>query len=123
MRPQSCKAKGRRLQQELVAAIRAAFPHLEDDDIRNTPMGTQGEDILLSPAARKVWPFSTECKNVEALNIWKALAQAEGKKHPPIVVFRKNATKPHVALPLEVFLRILRRADHGTEGTLGSGPV
>ena len=104
MRPQSAKAKGRRLQQELVAAILAAFPHLEPDDVRNTPMGTQGEDILLSPAARKVWPFYTECKNVEALNIWKAIAQASGKGRTPAVVFRKNNTETFIALPLAAYL-------------------
>jgi hypothetical protein len=120
VRPQSCKAKGRRAQQEVRDAILAAFPHLEPDDVRNTPMGTQGEDILLSPAARKVWPFYTEIKNVERLNIWDAIAQASGKGRPPAVVFRKNATKPMIAVELDVFLRILRRADHGTEGVLGA---
>lgn len=84
-------------------------------------MGTQGEDILLSPAARKVWPFYTEVKNVEALSIHKAIAQASGKGRPPAVVFRKNATPLYIALPFDMFLRILRRADHGTEGTLGAG--
>ncbi len=112
MRPQSCKAKGRRAQQEVRDAILAAFPHLEPDDVRNTPMGTQGEDILLSPAARKVWPFYTEIKNVEALNIHKAIAQASGKGRPPAVVFRKNATPLYIAIELNLFLDILR----GTRG-------
>lgn len=110
MRPQSAKAKGRRAQQEVRDAILAAFPHLQPDDVRNTPMGTQGEDILLSPVARIVWPFYTEIKNVEALNIHKAIAQASGKGRVPAVVFRKNATKPYIALPFDAFLQILQWA-------------
>lgn len=71
-------------------------------------MGTQGEDILLSPAARKVWPFYTEVKNVEALNIHKAIAQASGKGRPPAVVFRKNATPLFIAIPLDVYLEQIK---------------
>ena len=40
-------------------------------------MGESGEDIKLSPAARKLIPYSFECKNQEKLNIWEALSQAE----------------------------------------------
>jgi hypothetical protein len=109
LRPQSAKAKGRRAQQEVRDAILQAFPHLEPDDVRNTPMGTQGEDILLSPAARRIWPGYTEVKNVESLNIHKAIAQASGKGRHPVVVFRKNATPFHVALPLADYLEMRQR--------------
>src|SRR5690242_4075907 len=109
MRPQSCKSKGRRLQQEVRDALLAAFPELQPDDVRSTSMGASGEDILLSPAARAKVPFSIEAKNVERLNIWDAIRQASGRNHPPLVVFRKNNTKPHVALPFEVFLQLLQR--------------
>jgi hypothetical protein len=114
VRPQSAKAKGRRAQQELRDAILAAFPHLEPDDVRNTPMGTQGEDILLSPAARQVWPWYSEVKNVEALNIHKAIAQASGKGRVPAVVFKKNATPMYVALPLDEVL-VMRQLIHAYE--------
>lgn len=79
-------------------------------------MGAAGEDVLLSPAARKVWPFYTEVKNVESLNIHKALEQASGKGRTPLVVFRKNNTPLYAALPFDVFLELVRnqdRTDHG----------
>ena len=38
-------------------------------------MGESGEDIQLSPAARKLIPFAFECKNQEKLNIWESLKQ------------------------------------------------
>lgn len=122
MRPQSAKAKGRRLQQEVRDAILAAFPSLEPDDVRSTSMGASGEDLLLSPAARAAVPFSIECKNVESLNIWKALEQAGGRKHPPLVVFRRNKTATHVALPFDVFLELLRKAKTLTDNEVSVGP-
>ncbi len=109
MRPQSAKSKGRRLQQEVRDAVLATFPSLEPDDVRSTSMGASGADLLLSPAARRLFPYSVECKNVESLNIHKALAQAKSGAVPnttPIVVFRKNGTLPSVALPFNVFLHL-----------------
>jgi hypothetical protein len=73
-------------------------------------MGANGTDLLLSPAARRVFPFSAECGNQESINIWKKIAQAHAGAHPettPIVVFRKNHTPPFVALPWEIFLDLV----------------
>jgi len=109
MRPQSCKAKGRRLQQEVRDIFLAAAPTLEPDDIRSTSMGASGEDLLFSPAARKVYPFSVECKNVERLNIWEAIEQAKSnsRQFTPVVCFKRNAEAIYIALPLEEFMKIL----------------
>ena len=38
-------------------------------------MGAGGEDLLLSPAARRKFGFSVECKNVEKLNVWNAMSR------------------------------------------------
>jgi hypothetical protein len=113
MRPQSAKAKGRRLQQEVRDAVLAAFPQLEPDDVRSTSMGASGADLLLSPAAKRLFPYSVECKNVEAFNVWKAIAQAEKGAAPnttPIVVFRRNNTPTHVTLPWTHFLHLAWKA-------------
>jgi hypothetical protein len=112
VRPQSAKAKGRRLQQEVRDAILAAFPSLEPDDVRSTSMGASGADILLSPAARRLFPFYVEAKNRETINIWSALAQAEAgvakaTDVAPLVVFRRNGTQPYAALPFKTLLRLL----------------
>ena len=119
MRPQSAKAKGRRLQQETRDAILAAFPGLHPDDVRSTSMGASGEDLLLSPAAREMVPFSIECKNVESLNIHKAIEQASGRKYPPLVVFRKNNTPAYVALPFDRFLTLLKDANDASWQVMG----
>lgn len=108
MRPQSAKAKGRRLQQWVRDTLLKYAPNLLPDDIRSTSMGAGGEDILLSPAARLVYPFSIEAKNQEALNIWSALKQAEDNSREvvPIVVFKRNNSKTYVALEFEEFLKL-----------------
>ncbi len=123
MRPQSAKAKGRRLQQEVRDAILATFPELEPDDVRSTSMGASGADLLLSPAARKLFPFYVEAKNVENLNIHKAIAQARegntlamaragyGVVVAPLVVFRRNGTQAYAALSFNVLLDLLKRAN------------
>ena len=113
MRPQSAKAKGRRLQQETRDDVMAAFPELEPGDVESTSMGAPGSDLKLSPAARRVWPYSPECKNVESLNIWKAIDQAQKGAAPgttPIVVFRKNNTAAYVALPWGQFMSLTQIA-------------
>ena len=110
MKTQSCKAKGRRLQQQIVQDLLKRFPELTDDDVRSTSMGANGEDILLSSAARKCIPFSFEAKNQERVNIWSAIEQA-GSNAPQdtdvAVVIKKNKTKPHVVLTWECFLRLI----------------
>jgi hypothetical protein len=108
MKVSSAKAKGRRLQYEVRDLLLKTAKDLEPDDIRSTPMGSPGEDLLLSPAARKKFPFNIECKNVEKLNIWAAIAQArEQGKHTPMVAFSRNGEQTYVALPIEKFMEIL----------------
>jgi hypothetical protein len=47
------KQKGRLGQQEIRDRLLETFPEFEPDDIKSTVMGDSGEDIQLSPAARK----------------------------------------------------------------------
>lgn len=107
MKTHSAKAKGRRLQQEVRDALIEASK-LHPDDIRSTPMGSSGEDIMLSPAARALFPWSIECKNVEKLSVWSAIdqARANAKDNTPIVVFTKNHEETQVAMPFEYFMKI-----------------
>ena len=110
MKPRSAKNKGKRLQNKIRDLILEKFDSkLEPDDVRSITMGDSGEDILLSPAARKVFPFSVECKNQEKLNIWSSLEQAENNSgnHAPLLIFKRNRTKTYAVLELEELLKIL----------------
>tara|TARA_B100001540_G_scaffold33266_1_gene29246 strand:- start:32 stop:550 length:519 start_codon:yes stop_codon:yes gene_type:complete len=118
MKPSSAKAKGRRLQQRIVSDILKLFPSLEEDDVTSRSMGAGGEDILLSPAARRLFPFSVECKNCERLNVWSAIEQAEANLPRSdvtgLVVFSRNHAKTYVAFEWKGFLALLERVNADT---------
>ncbi len=109
MKTSSAKHKGRRHQQDVCKKLLEVSNGLEADDIRSASMGAPGEDILFSPAARRQFPFSIECKNVEKLSVWAAIDQCRAnndKNHTPAVVFTRNREIPQIALPFEKFLEI-----------------
>lgn len=111
MKSRSGKQKGRRAVAELRASILAAFPVLEEDDITLVPTSVGGEDLKLSPKARKLFPFSVEVKNQEKLNVWEAIKQAEANadgKHPAAVAFRRNRHPLWVAVSLDTMLDLLK---------------
>ena len=97
MKTRSAKNKGKRLQNDVRDLILETFTELEPDDVRSTTMGDSGEDVLLSPAARKLFPFSVECKNQEKLNIWSSLEQAEDKCRTThtLLVYSKEIVVKH----------------------------
>jgi hypothetical protein len=102
----SAKAKGRRLQQQVARDILARFPGLAPDDITSRSSGAGGTDLLLSPAALRVFPYAVETKNQERVNLWAALAQAEANAGGlvPLVVLARNRTKPVAVLDWRAFL-------------------
>jgi len=95
MKTSSCKAKGRLGQQEVVKILLKAFKELSEDDIRSTPMGSQGEDIMLSSAARKLLPWDIEVKRGKAFNLVNACKQskARGSKYNPVAIGRYDRDK------------------------------
>ena len=109
MKPRSAKNKGKRLQNKVRDLILEKFNTLEPDDVRSITMGDSGEDILLSPVARKLFPFSVECKNQEKLSIWSALEQAEENSgnHNPLVIFKRNRSKTYAVLEFDKLLELL----------------
>ena len=109
MKTRSAKNKGKRLQNDVRDLILETFQQLEPDDVRSTTMGDSGEDILLSPAARKLFPFAVECKNQERLNIWESLEQAESNagQHIPLVVFKRNRSKTYISMEINDLMRLL----------------
>jgi hypothetical protein len=111
MKAQSAKAKGRRLQQTVRDAILEAYPSLEPDDVRSTSMGAGGEDVQLSPAARKLFPYSVECKNLSKIAVFNYYEQACGHGgHEPLVVIKQNRSKPLAVVDLDHFMKLVKRA-------------
>lgn len=111
----SAKAKGRRLQDHLRESILTVFPQIPQEDIKTAIMGENGLDIRLSSRAKQIIPMGFECKNVEKINIWKAIEQAEdgiqkdGFDLNPCVVFKKNRSKVYACIELDFFLYLLSK--------------
>ena len=109
-RARSAKAKGRRLQNFVRDILREVFSSLEPDDIKSQTMGMCGEDIVLSPAARKKIPYSFECKNQERLNIWSSLTQAKDNSNgfSPILIFKRNRSNVYACIDFELLLNFIK---------------
>lgn len=109
MRPQSAKAKGRRLQQYVRDVLTVHFKWAAGD-CESRSMGAAGTDLMLSPAARRDFGYAIECKNVEALNFFAAMEQAEQHARKtglnPLLVVKRNQSMVYVALPLADFLAL-----------------
>ena len=110
MKTRSAKNKGKRLQNSVRDILLETFDTLEPDDIKSAVMGDSGEDIQLSPAARKIIPFAFECKNQEKLNIWSSLEQAEenAQSHTPVLIFKRNRSKTYAVLEINDFIDLIK---------------
>lgn len=102
MKTQSAKAKGRKLQQWVRdVLLDLASNKLEPDDVTSRSMGAGGEDLLLSPSARKLFPISIECKSNARHAVYGLLQQAkdnapEGAQ--PVLVIKQNRCEPLVVV-------------------------
>lgn len=107
MKTSSCKAKGRSLQQLVRDMILSTFKKLHPDDVKSTSMGAQGEDVQLSPAARKLFPFSVECKAYKTFAIYTHYEQAKAncpKGSQPLLIIKGNHKKPLAVVDAEWFI-------------------
>ena len=112
MKIKSAKAKGRNLQNLVRDKLRSIFVGkvLEEDDIKSQTMGMGGEDIVLSPSAKKVIPYSFECKNTERLNLWKSLEQCESncEDREPVLVIKRNRSDVYAIIKFDNFLKSIK---------------
>ena len=109
MKTQSAKQKGRKLQQwfrDLLIEELEVHP----EDIESRSMGAGGEDLIMARAARAKFPYSIECKNQESVNVWKSYDQAKENSgnYEPIVIIKRNKSKPLVLIDAEHFVNLLK---------------
>ena len=107
MKPQSAKNKGRVLQQWVRDKL-IEMLDVHPEDIESRSMGSQGEDLIMSRAAREKFPYSIECKNTQTLNVWKSYEQAEANSgdYEPVVFIKRNGQKPLVVVDAEYFVKL-----------------
>ena len=107
MKTQSAKAKGRRLQQWFRDLLIEKL-NIHPEDIESRSMGAGGEDLIMARAAREKFPYSVECKNQEKINLWESYNQAQqnSKNHEPVVILKRNNSKPLILIDAEYFVKL-----------------
>jgi len=69
-------------------------------------MGCPGEDVKMSPAARKLFPFQIECKNLNKVAIYAHYLQAcTHGAHEPLVIIKQNGSKPLAIVDAEWLIK------------------
>lgn len=105
------KAKGRLGQNEIRDKLLETFPEFEPDDIKGCVMGDTGEDIQLSPAARKKLPLSIEVKRRKSgmVTAYNYIDQASNQnKGEPVVCYRSDRKPWIVMIGLDHYMKLLR---------------
>lgn len=97
-------------------ALLGIFPDLEPDDVRSTAMGQNGEDIQLSPAARRKFPYNIEAKNKATSQVHTYYAQAKTHgSYEPLVVVKKDRDIPLAIVSLDHFLELVKQKEKANE--------
>ena len=112
MKTSSAKAKGRALQQWVRDLLLSLSSSLHKDDVRSTSMGAGGEDVLLSPAARSLFPVSIECKNLARFAGYTLYDQAVANcpdGNEPVVVVKANRRSPLVMVDAEYYFKLMHK--------------
>mgnify|MGYP003651340374 CR=1 FL=1 len=110
MKNDSKKAKARYLQNLVRDRIKKLFPKLGTEDIRCSMMSENGADVkLMSQTARKLFPYSVECKRREEYKqIYSAYKQASRHtKLEPLLVVKRSREIPLAIISLEHFFNLL----------------
>jgi hypothetical protein len=109
MTPQSAKGKGAALQKWVRDKLMENAPELREGDCRSTSMGSGGEDVQLSPAAREIYPIQIECKNLAKIAVYGYYQQAMTHgPHEPVVIIKQNRSKPLALVDAEWFFKLLK---------------
>jgi len=109
MKDKSRQAKGRYLQNIVKGKIQELYPVLGPEDIRTSMRSENGADVkLMSLTARKLFPYSVECKNRHDFKqIYNHFKQA--KRHTaqePLLVVKMNREKPLAIIELDHFIEL-----------------
>jgi hypothetical protein len=107
----AAKQKGRLGQNEIRDKLLEVFPEFEPDDIKSTTMGDGGEDIQLSPAARKKMPITIEVKRRKSGMKMQYDWLEQAKRHDqgePVLFVRADRSEWIVMVGLEHYMELLR---------------
>ena len=107
----SRKSKGMKFQNDIRDLLLEKFgDKLEQDDIKTASSGVPGMDLLLSPAAQRLFPFACEAKRTEKMSVpswWEQAKANSTDKLKPIIITKQNRKEALVILSLTDFLELL----------------
>jgi len=122
------KAKGEKLQKEIVADLKKHFPD-HADNIKSTPMSAHGEDIQMTDEARKDIPFSFEAKYKEKgfSNVYSAYEQCQSQTANlattdyiySVAFLQQRGHVPLVVLSADDFFRLMPKLKSDTANDNG----
>jgi hypothetical protein len=75
-------------------------------------MGAGGEDVQLSPAARRLFPYSVECKSYKHFAVYKVMDQAAEncpKGASPICIIKGDRKKPLAVMDADLFFKLISK--------------
>ena len=115
------KAKGEKFQKDLVALIQEVLPE-HKDVIVSSPMSAHGEDIqILTPEARKAFPFSVEAKHREKgfSSVYTAYEQAARQVNAissalsiyAVAAIQQQGHDPLIVMSADDFLELITKKD------------
>ena len=107
----SAKQKGRALQQFVRDSIIDLLkPYgVVAEDVKSTSMGASGEDVQLSPLAKRLLPVSVECKSHKAMAIytwWTQCLSNTKAGERPLLVIKINQKKPLAVMDYQDYIRL-----------------
>lgn len=124
MKPSSAKAKGREGQKVVISTMlqiaQAYGCSLHNDDFISRSSGSNGEDVILSPAAQIAYPLSIECKNIKGFAGKKYFEQAIancGANRIPAAIIKVNRDKRlYAVIDAKDLFDLVLRAELGPSG-------
>lgn len=82
-------------------------------------MGANGEDVMLSPAARRKFPISIECKSLARFAGYTIYDQAASNagKYEPVCFVKANRRSPLAIVDAEWFVELMKERNFGARRT------
>lgn len=110
----SRKAKGRSLQKWVANKISEiiGIPCGKDELIESRGGGQSGTDVILIGKAKKLFPYSVECKRKERFNLHDAVKQAKANQMEDtdwLVVSKRSNEDAIISMDLEAFFRLYKK--------------
>lgn len=110
----SLKSRHQKLVKSFRERLLTLFPDLEPGDVQVTPTGVPGDDINLSPKAKKMFNYSVEAKHYNKMAVYKhweqCLKRSEKVNTEPLLHLKANHKPELVVISADHFFKLYELA-------------